>query len=179
MTSDPSVTRMVREGFERACRAFTDGMTPLGFTRTKKTLWVRRQRFTAEVVHLHRRGVSYGGPLTASIDIRIHLGVRVLADDQSPLAIAGPFSDELRFREGRYHLRFNARTGDSFERCVADLDRFVVQEAEPWFRRFRSTSALLTDPESPLRDNERRALSAAVEGSVSSTSLKELGLERT
>jgi hypothetical protein len=172
----PSVTQIVRDAVERACLAFTDAIAVRGFVRTKKMLWVRRGSLAADIVHLHRRGSSYGRPLNASVDFRIHLGIRVLMEESTPLALNGPFSDEGRFHAARYHMRFNAKTGDSFERCVADLARFVG-DAENWFDRFRSTEALLRDADSPLNEAEKGVLQIADPGVVSLVSAKELGIK--
>ena len=173
---DPTAGQIVRDGVERACRAFTEAIQPLGFIRTKKMLWVRRGDTTADVVHLHRRGSSYGRALNFSLDFRIHLGIRVLMDEATPMVVNGPFSDETRFNSARYHLRFNAKTGDAFERCVADLIRFVV-DAQSWFERFHSTEALVEDPGSPLHEAEKLVLKRAARDAISPASMKELGIK--
>ncbi len=56
--------------------------------------------------------------------------------------VSGPFSDVGRIRAGRYHLRFNAKSGDTYDRCLDDLVRFVKEHGEPWFARFSSFDEL-------------------------------------
>src|SRR5688500_5506426 len=142
-TPDKSFTSIVRAGLERACRDFTARVEPLGFRRTLKMFWTRRHPFTVDFIHFHRRGSTYGAARTASVDIRVHFGIRILNDDFIAAAPNGPYSDDGTIRTGRYHLRFNAETGSTYDRCVDDLARFVVEQGEPWFQRWRSVEALL------------------------------------
>src|SRR5688572_22230936 len=124
-------TKVVRAGLERACKDFSDRVALLGFSRTKKLFWIRRQPFTVDFIHFHRGGSSYGAPINFSVDIRVHFGIRVLNDCFPAAALNGPFSDPTRLRSGRYHLRFNAKSGDTYERCIHDLERFVIEQGEP------------------------------------------------
>jgi hypothetical protein len=177
---DKSFTKVVRAGLEKACREFTARVEPVGFQRTLKMFWTRRHPFTVDFIHFHRSGSTYGAPWTASVDIRVHFGIRVLNDDFGVAALNGPHSDSSTLRAGRYHLRFNAETGSTYDRCVDDLARFVVEQGEPWFQRWSSVHSLL-QPESPLRPQEREFLRAARDGQVSgdhvAASLKILGIK--
>lgn len=157
-------TQVVRQGVEKACRDFTERIVPLGFARTKKMFWTRRHGQTVDFIHFHRSGCSYGKPLNYSVNIRVHFGIRVLNDTFPAPALNGPFSDPGRLRTGRYHHRFNAQTGSTYDRCIDDLARFVVEQGEPWFIRFREPDALLTFEDSPLQQPERERLRAAVGG---------------
>ena len=175
------LTRLVRDGLERACKEFSSRIEPLGFRRTLKMFWTRRNPLPLDFVHLHRSGSSYGAPGNASVDIRIHCGIRVLNDDFVAAGLNGPNSDAVETRTGRYHLRFNAESGSTFERCVDDLARFVLERGEPWYERFRSTEALVNEPDSPLKPQEKEALIAAKEGRASAervaASLKIFGIK--
>jgi hypothetical protein len=93
MAQDQSHTQIVREGFERACKAFTERMQPSGFARSKKTFWTRHTELTADFIHFHRNGISYGPATSASVSIRVHLGIRVLNDCFEATALNGPYSD--------------------------------------------------------------------------------------
>jgi hypothetical protein len=174
-------TQVVRQGVERACRDFTKGIAPLGFARTKKMFWTRQHPNTVDFVHLHRSGSTYGKPINYSVDFRVHFSIRVLNDTFEAAALNGPFSDPTRLRAGLYHLRFNAQTGSTYERCVGDLARFVVEQGEPWFVRFRNPDALLNFQDSPLRQAEKDRLIAAVGGHSDAgavgQSLKLLGIK--
>jgi hypothetical protein len=181
-TSEPrETTKVVRASLEQACKEFTARICDLGFQRTKKIFWARRQPFTVDFINLVRSGSSYGAPLNFSVSINVHFGIRVLNDDFPAPSPNGPSTDAARIRAGRYHLRFNAETGSTFDRCIDDLVRFVVDEGEPWFKEFHSVEALLRNPHSPLRTAEKQSLAAAVAGSVKAanvtSSLKMLGIE--
>jgi hypothetical protein len=175
------LTKLVGRREEEACVAFSKEIERLGFGRTRKKFWVRVHEYTADVLHIHRGGMSYGAPLSASMSLRLHLAIRVLNDSFPSLHLNGPDTDEAP-REGRYHLRFNAESLDSFDRCVRDLARYVREIGEPWFSLFRTTDALLTSSGSPLSDDARTSLRAALDGRASGDALaltkKELGLNR-
>jgi hypothetical protein len=175
------LTKLVRKRVEEISRAFTKELAPLGFERTRRTFWVRGHEQTADVIHIHRFGISYGAPSNASVGFRLHLAIRVLNAPFPAIALNGPTSDEAP-REGRYHLRFNAESLDSFDRCAADLVRYVREIGEPWFSRFRDADALLLDGESPLQDDDKAGLRAALNGQSVAENLaiskQELGWKR-
>lgn len=179
---DKSFTSIVRTGLERACRDFTARVEPLNFRRTLKMFWTRRRPLTVDFIHFHRSGSTYGAPRTASVDIRVHFGIRVLNDGFVAAALNGPQSDAGRLHAGRYHLRFNAETGSTYDRCIDDLARFVVEHGEPWFQRWSSVDALLQS-DSPLRPQDRDFLRAAQDGQANAervaASLKILGIKET
>ena len=179
---DKSFTSVVRAGLERACRDFSVRVEPLGFRRTLKMFWTRRHPLTVDFIHFHRHGSTYGAPQNASLHIRVHFGIRVLNDDFIAAALNGPQSDAGTLHTGRYHLRFNAETGSTYDRCVDDLARFVIEQGEPWFQRWSSVDAML-QADSPLRPQDREFLSAAQDGQASAervaASLKILGIKET
>ena len=179
---DKSFTNIVRAGVERACRDFTARVEPLGFRRTLKMFWTRRHPLSVDFIHFHRSGSTYGAPRNASVDIRVHFGIRILNDDFVAAALNGPYSDPGRLHAGRYHLRFNAETGSTYDRCIDDLARFVVEQGEPWFRQWSSTDALLQS-DSPLKPQDKDSLRAARDGQASAeriaASLKILGIKET
>ena len=175
------LTKLVRAGVEKACVAFTTQIESLGFERARKMFWVRVHGHSADVVHLHRGGSSYGAPTDASVSFRLHLAIRVLNDSFPAVALNGPSSDTTS-RDDRYHLRFNAESMHLFERCVLDLARFVHTIGEPWFSLFRDPEALLTRSDSPLQDGDKTGLRDALAGNYSEGNLqvtrKELGIKR-
>ncbi len=179
--SDNELTQAVREGLEKVCEEFTARMLQFGFQRTKKMFWTRRHPLTIDFIHFHRNGSTYGAPMDSSVDIRVHFGIRVLNSSFEAVALNGPYSDPTRLRSGSYHLRFNAKTGSTFERCVEDLVRFVVEQGEPWFQRFKTVDDLLEHEESPLHATEKELLRAARRDASTteneSVSLKVLGIK--
>jgi hypothetical protein len=173
------LTKLVRKRVDEICVPFTGEVATLGFARTRKMFWVRVHAETADVLHLHRFGISYGAPMNASVSFRLHLAIRVLNASFPAIALNGPSTDQGP-REGRYHLRFNAESLHSFDRCAQDLARYVREIGEPWFTRFRKPGPLLVDVESPLQDDDKASLRAALVGRASAENLalskKELGL---
>ena len=165
-TPEKSTAQVVREGLEEACRDFTERITSLGFARTKKMFWTREHEHTVDFIHFHRSGSSYGAPRNFSIDIRVHFGIRVLNDNFEAAALNGPFSDATLTRAGNYHLRFNAKSESTYDRCVDDLARFVVEQGEPWFNLFRDPKRLAEDTDSPLQPEACAFLTAALRGSI-------------
>jgi len=175
-------TEVVRAGVEKAAKDLSARIEALGFKRTKRMLWVRRHQHTADFITLFRDGSSYGKPRNYSVSFTVSFGIRVLKDDFESLSLNGPLYDySERLRAAHYHFRFNAQTGSTYNRCVEDLVRYVVQEGEPWFSRFRETKALLDALESPLRESQkarlRQAFDEAVETAAISQSLKLLGIK--
>ena len=125
-------------------------------------MWTRRHALFVDWIDLFRSGSSYHVTLNYQVGFRLTAGMRVL--DAPPHMTGYGISSEGREREGRYHLSFNAKSGSQYERCLTDLERFVVDQCEPWFQRFRTVESLLTDLETPLNDAEREALFAAHAG---------------
>jgi len=169
---------VVRQGVEKACRDFSERLATIGFTRTMKMLWTRRRTHTADAIRLVRCGrviVNY------SVQLHMELKLRVLNDNCEHLLPNGPWTDNERMRAGRYHDRFNAQTGSTYDRCVDDLFRFVLEQGEPWFTRFQNPEALLASDDSPLRQSEKERLRAAISGHPDSEavahSLKLLGIK--
>lgn len=158
------LTRIVRVADEDACREFTKRIAPMDFVRSRKKFWVRAHRFHVDFLHLHRCGISYGAPYGSQVDYRIHSGLRVLNDPFEALALNGPSSDVATERKHRYHLRFNAKSRHMFDRCVTDLERFVSECAEPWFRKYLNPSELAANNEGPLKYESRDSLIAALSG---------------
>lgn len=165
MTSDDkATTKLVRAGIQRVCADLTERLASRGFEYTKTRVWTRPREYTSDFVLLERRGSTYGAPLDCGVAFEIRCGIRVLNDAFETLALNGPYSDVTRTRAGRYHLRFNAKTDSTYERCVDDLERFVVDEGEPWFEEFSDPQRLLSDDASPLRPKRRELLAAAMRG---------------
>ncbi len=181
--AERSLAKTVRVGLEKACKEFSVRIEPLGFQRTLKMFWTRRHPLTLDFIHFHRHGSTYGAPRNAAVDIRVHFGIRVLNDDFIAAALNGPHTDASMLRSGRYHLRFNAETGSTYERCINDLARIVVEQGEPWFQKFCSVGDLLQPSDSPLRPKEQDFLLAAHEGRASAdrvaASLKIFGIKET
>jgi hypothetical protein len=90
--------------------------------------------------------------------------MRVLNDSLDAPTVNGPSSDPTLLRAGRYHLRFNAQSGSTYERCVDDLARFTIEQGEPWFRSFGDCQFLLNAEDSPLHPASKERPMAAMSG---------------
>jgi len=123
----------INQAITRIGTDFTQRIAHLGFIHTKKWYWVRPHQNYADFIHLHRQGSSYGGQINYSISFRAYCGIRVFNDSFEALALNGPNSDSSDAMEHRYHLRFNAKSGSTYDRCIDDLFRFVIEFGEPWF----------------------------------------------
>jgi len=87
------LSKIVRKGVDKAYDEFTNKIIELGFSRNKKTTWVRLNKNTADVILLSRSGASYGAPYNASVTININLLIRVLNDSHDFLILNGPEGD--------------------------------------------------------------------------------------
>lgn len=126
--------KIFNDALTKASSDITSRLNELGFIKTKKWLWVRLKEGVADFVHVHRNGSSYGGPLNYSVSFRVHCGNRQLNDAFDFLALNGPDTDDSEFWGMRLHLRFNAKSGSTYERCINDLMKFVEKVGEPWFK---------------------------------------------
>lgn len=162
--SDKATKKIVREGIERASADLSARLAHRGFERSKKRIWTRALEHHADFVILECEGSTYGAPLDCGVSLELSCGIRILNDSFEALALNGPRSDAKRTREGRYHLRFDAKSGSTYERCIDDLERFVVDEGEPWFEALHEPAQLAANEASPLRPRARELLEASIRG---------------
>jgi len=183
MASDArNLSKVVSAGMERMCADFTRCVQVHGFSRTKKWFWTRLTPLAVEFVHLHRSGSSYGSAvLNGSVSIRVHCGIRALHDPFEAVALNGPQSGPEIERSGRFHFRFNANSNSTYDRCLADLARYVSEQCVPWFHKFSDPHVLLTANDTPLsteaRNGLRDAIAARGNDKVEAASLKLLGVQ--
>ncbi len=177
----PDTTAVVKNGEKRAFADFTAKLLPLGFAHTKARFWTRQREHTIEFIHLHRSGISYGAPINYQVSFRVHLGIRVINDDSPAAHLNGPCSDKMFRRPLSYHLRFNCQTWSQYDRCINDLFEVVTEQGEPWFGKFSDPIALLNEPDSPLKPDERAALTLSVSDGIAEArklaSFKILGIK--
>lgn len=134
---------VVKAGFNRICRDFSKMIEPLGFSMGGDRRWGRSNGSLVDIIQLHRGGISYGMPVNYSVSIRIHFAIRKVGASE-PTILNGPLSDQLRDGRGyAYHLRFNASSWSTYERCLEDLLRVTHDHGLPWFslQRVSSTSS--------------------------------------
>ncbi|OWQ45486.1 hypothetical protein CDL60_19810 [Roseateles noduli] len=175
-------TPIIREGMNRACKEFSEAVLPGGFKKTRSRVWTRQRTHAIEFIHFFRSGSSYGKASTGSVRIRVHWGIRVLNSGLDFMHLNGPSSGDGQLFGLRFHLRFNAETGSTYERCMADLSRLVEEHIEPWFQKFSDPLVLFSDPSSPLNAEEKDALEAALYGQPDpariAASLKLMGIKK-
>jgi hypothetical protein len=106
------------------------------------------------------------------------LYIHVLNDPDGGI---GVWSTHVQRRNGyAYHLRFNAETWSTYDRCVDELALFVTEFAEPWFAEWGEPRKLIAHPE--LRLSTRKLLEEAVAGHANpesvAASLRKLGIKK-
>lgn len=173
-----SYSEVVSQGMKRVCKDFSDRIASFGLKKTKTRLWTRVNEWSIESIYFHRGGSSYGAPNSASVHIRVMLGIHVLND---PSGSIGVHSDHVRRQNGyAYHHRFNAEAWSTYGRCVDELALFVAEFAEPWFAEWREPRKLIAHPE--LRQSTRKLLEEAIGGQSNpeniAASLKALGIKK-
>lgn len=112
--------KIVKAGQDRMAFEFSERIAEVGFKRYKKWFWTRLNEKNADFIHLHQQGSSYGGPINNSVSLRVNIGTRELNDGSEPLHLNGPCSEDSIYISDSYHLRFNAKSGNTFERCLDD-----------------------------------------------------------
>ncbi|MCE9591384.1 MAG: hypothetical protein K8S99_12760 [Planctomycetes bacterium] len=159
----PMDAKLKRSNAEKIRRAFTRRIADLGFTRTKPTFWTRQHQNVIQFIHLHLFSFEPA--------FRVHFGIYVLNDDFPSPILNGLDSDTTPGPLHKYHLRFHAHE-DTIPRCMDDLDKYCREIGEPWFDAWRTDEALLS-PGSPLREQARDHLRAALQGKVDLTRIQE------
>jgi hypothetical protein len=151
---------LVKQGMARLTKDLTAPLLDLGFARTKTHLWVRARRNWADFMLLERVGASYGSPQSQVIDCRLSFGTRDFADTFPALALNGPSSRPGDVpNRSEFQFSFSARTGNSYERCRADLLRLVHEVGEPWFEhQAAARHEPVADPPGEALDLSRRLL---------------------
>jgi len=139
----------------RIRRAVTKRLKVRGFIHGKTTFWARPRSHVIEFIHLHL--------FKFRPKFRAHCGIRVLNDSFDAAALNGPSSDDFWSGGSRtYDLAFEVDDG-SIGRCVAAIDTFCVEIAEPWFERLAGREILVASA-SPLNERERRNLELSFRG---------------
>lgn len=133
--TEQSFPVIVRDGFDRVCNDFDKIASECGFARSRTRTWARSFGDSVEIIHLHRKSSSYGASRNATVDIRVHFARN---EPEAALSLNGPSSEGLRDSRGfAYHLRFNASSWSTYERCIEDLRRIVQEQGLPWFEASR------------------------------------------
>ena len=108
-----------------------------------------------QFVHLHL--------FTFDPSFRVHLGIRVLNDTFSALALNGLMSHDGWALAARKYVFSFSTSENSIKKCAGELVAYVSEVGVPWFERFAAPGALLAQ-DSPLSDTEKARLSLALDG---------------
>lgn len=137
---------------QKVARLLADKLKPLGFERTKTSIFTRPKPLVIEFVHIHK--------FSFEASFRVHFGVRVRTDNFPGAHLNGPSSDEMRDPEDpsrrRYTLSFGQEAA-SWGACAEEILQCVLQEGSAWFASLESRDRLLS-PSSPLTHEARLAL---------------------
>jgi hypothetical protein len=131
-----AISANVKAGMDRVCFDFTKLVASLGFVRSnsRSRAWAHRGDRLVRVICFHRSGSTYGAPINNSVNIRVHFSLQNF--DGSPTSHDQLTSDEVRDSKGyAYHLRFNALTWSTYDRCLEDLLRITREHGLPWFEQ--------------------------------------------
>lgn len=133
--SQAQISKVVREAFVRVCADFTRFIKPHGFKRAGRRGWTRNNGGLVNVICFHRGGSTYGAPINYSVDIGVDFAAHPTELTMMEFrGLNGPSSHQVRDSRGyAYHLRFNALTGSTYDRCLEDLARITLEHGLPWF----------------------------------------------
>ncbi|WP_444921578.1 hypothetical protein ACJJID_03965 [Microbulbifer sp. CnH-101-G] len=143
--------KLERSNADKVLRRFTKEIKKFGFSRIKPKFFVRESGLIVEFLHIHKYTF---GPC-----FRMHICIRVLNESLDYIALAGPTERELS-EDARFDYGGEI---DSVEHCAKVMSDFVVHYAEPWFLKW-SDRTLLLEHNSPLYDDQKIALEAALKG---------------
>lgn len=126
----PPLRKIISTGFDKVCIDFDKIVAPHAFKRVRKRIWERLALDRMDVIHFDRHGSSWAAT-NSSVSFRIYFATRKPSE---ALTLHGPCTDQLRDSRGyAYHLRFNAWTWSTYDRCVVDMERVLLEQGLPWF----------------------------------------------
>jgi hypothetical protein len=139
-----------RSNAAKVLRRFAKLLESHGYSR--RSVWFARERdHLIFFLHVHK--------FTFGPSFRLHAGVRVLNDPSENVCLNGICTDTaLRFKE---HLEYDT-TDASWDNCALQMERYVVEVAEPWFDQMTVTTLLAA--EHPLTAIGRESLRLALNG---------------
>jgi hypothetical protein len=159
------ITRMdkilERNNKNKVLRLVAQHLKKHGFTRTKPTIFTRVRGPVIEFIHLHK--------FTFAAAFCAHLGIRVIHETRAAVGLNGLSSDEIA-EAGTNKRKYNFdyyESDESIDICVDRIMEFVTNFAEAWFEEWKEPSILITRSDSPLHENAKITLQAALSASGS------------
>lgn len=145
---------------QKVARLLANRLKPLGFERTKTSIFTRPRPLVIEFVHIHK--------FSFDASFRVHLGVRVRTDSFPGVHLNGPSSDEMRDPQDPSRKRYIFSFGPdaaSWDACAEQLLQYVLQEGSAWFASMEGQERLLS-PSSPLTHEARLALQRELQAAL-------------
>ena len=139
----------------KVLRRFAKRIKDYGYIRTKPTFFVREAGPVVEFIHVHK--------FTFGPYFRMHICLRILNESQDFIALAGPTEREL-LQEAKFEYSGEIET---VEACANLMSDFVANHVESWYLKWTDRSLLLAE-DSPLYDDQKEALLAAINGKTDS-----------
>lgn len=130
MPASPN-TLLIRAAEKEIFRRLSILLGPMQFKGKPPRTWTRSDGKVSQVFHLHRGGMTYGAPISTSVDLRVELYLRPAVD--TPDSHHASFIVSVPPKG--YHFSFNAKNKATFDRCITDLHRYCIDHADAWFRK--------------------------------------------
>jgi len=171
-----------KSGCEKVRERLAKHLKEIGFLRTKPSFFTRVRPYWIEFGYLHK--------FTFGPYFRVHLGIRILNDQNQNISLNGPDSDSIR--SILYHfpvslfldqMKYDFKYGESLQsidKCAQDMFIFWKKIGLPWFGKWRDSNRLIKSKKSPLSQKEKELLQLLINDtnlfSLSDITKKELGL---
>lgn len=138
----------------RIVRGVGKNMRPFGYKLTKPTYICSEYPHVAAFFHFHKYTF---GPL-----FRVHFGIRVLNSSFQAAHLNGPSVDGGRYADDTQSVQESTRA----------LTELLIRDGLPWVEQWLPEDRLLSDSESPLSEEDRILLAAALEERADPSNLR-------
>ena len=157
-------------GRDKILRRLAKHLKPLGFKRSKTTLFTRSGgEHIVEVVTVSKW--PHWPRFWVSVTIQVRNDPFTFLNgfhaDEDEYEYPRGNVDALRKYNFRYHIAEETRN-----RCVQNLYEFVEEIVDPWFQQWRDMNALLSSPDSPLAFESHEALERALRGDIDQSAVE-------
>jgi hypothetical protein len=129
----------------RIVRGVARNLRPFGYQHTKPTFICREYPHLSGFFHFHK--------YTFGPAFRVHFGIRVLNSAFPAAHLNGPSLDGGHYADDEQSVR---------ER-IQLLSELLIRDGLSWVEHWLSGERLISDPESPLSEDDKLLLSAALE----------------
>ena len=148
-----------RSNKDKILRRLAKEFQEYGFARSKATYFVRKKKHIVEFFHFHK--------FTFAPEFRIHTCIRVLNDPRDWIALLGFHSDPYGRPNSpngkKYNFRYHQKD-ETFDRCITNIVEYTKEVSLPWFQKWDNPKALIQSSDSPLGNDEKKALQEDLNG---------------